>query len=150
MPYRSRPINWNYLLQPSMRGIDYKARAGENLAQMILGAGQSIGAGFARKKQRAERRREFDLQYGLSERRQGLAEQEFALQQERLAEDARERQAYETYVLDQLGVLSEEIPAEASMTGQVDPAKADRLRKMTDMVGGPQAAATKIVSRSPT
>jgi len=140
VPYRSRPINWNYLLQPSMRGIDYKARAGENLAQMILGAGQNIGAGLSRRQDRAERRREFDAQYGLAERRQGLAEGRFALD---LREENRKREDQriaDEFVRDLLAGDYDQANKEIAAFDAMGPKTAENLNRDVKLVGGPERA----------
>jgi len=147
VPYKSRPINFGYLINPTMAGLETLARSGQLAKQRRDAQLQSLAQSIDLRRDRAQRQREFDLQYGLSERRQGLAEQEFAFRQAQVEEAKRDRQANETFMLDQIDQLGQQLGLEKQMMGAPQPETADRFNKFVAGFGSPDQVAVRLALR---
>ena len=140
MVARVRPIRWELLLDPSMRGLETEARSSENLSRSIMGGLTDIGQGIARGRQEKESRRRF-------ERVQGREDAEFSLRKEELLEKKRDRQAYETDWLDSMDLALEAAGVEVETTGTVSPQTTQVVTDLTDALGGPEATKAKVEAR---
>ena len=144
MPYRARPIRWELLLNPSMRGIDIRARASENLAGMILGGAQQVGAGIVRGRQEKESRRRYQQDFALrSEMQRGslaLRQAELQDQQARQLRADEEEQARATALSSLLMGTTDAVSEAGALGVEIPPDLAAQHRKTIDAVGGPQRA----------
>lgn len=152
MPYRSRALNWNLLLQPTMAGLDTEANASSRFASTLLGAGQAIGGGLKDKRLEAESKRRFDANQADELRRETAAntrsDREFDLRRREFDLRAQERQADDTALMDLVTNGSEKAQAEYASTGQVSPETSTLLQQGSDALGGPEATQGRLSLRA--
>lgn len=148
MPYRSRRIDWRLYTEPASRGIAEEARASENLSRSILSGLMNVGQGIASGRREAESRRRYDREADRADRAMTLRENEYGLRQAQHLEDIRDRQAYDTEMLDALGLGVEAVQAEAAQGGAASPESAEVVRRATDALGGPGAAQARLERRA--
>lgn len=144
MVYRSRPIDWNLMLNPVSAGLAITARSNENLGRAIYGAGEEIGRGIVRDRLEKESTRRFEIENQRHIDDLALRRDIF---QEAKDERLRQRQAQETALLDVVTGASDKATQEAAVLGQVNPATSQVLTQASDALGGPQATAQRLEAR---
>lgn len=155
MPYRMRPTRWDLLVNPTLAGLREEAEASARFGQTLIGSGAAIGEGIARGKTRREQQRRFNEEMGLrkaddarADRAQDREDAEFLLRYEEAEERRRDRQASDTDMLNDLGVVTESMAAEAAAGGQPSPQTAQDFKRTVDGLGGAQAAYDRIARRA--
>lgn len=130
MPYRARPINWNFLLEPTMAGLQTEAAANRQLGANIVEAGRDVGQGLKNKRTEAESNRRFDAEQGLRERESDRQDAELGIKLKQAQED----QAYTSEAGDRFAKLSEVMNMEVSTLGQPRPETLDAAKQIDDML----------------
>lgn len=145
MPYRVRPINWDLLVSPKMRGIEIEAQGAAQTARNIQSGFEGLGAGLDLRRQEAESKRRFDVQNARADEELGLSRARFGMDLLEYQERQLDRQAAEEDALEDLGIVSEQAVQEAATQGQVNPVTAQSLWDLANNLGGPNRALSKLV-----
>lgn len=152
MAQRIRKLDFSGLTGPASRGLLTEARAGENLASMILGAGRSIGGGIVRGRAEDESKRRFGIESarrGRAEARADahldLAQDRFGLEKFRHDEALRDKQAYRKF----MGDLGTQATDAMIQTEGMDPGAKQAFDHYLKLAGGPEQAQKMLVERPP-
>lgn len=145
MPYRVRPIRWDLLINPAMRGVEIEAQASRDLSRSVLGGLVDVGDNIVRARQEKESSRRFDAEQSRLQDALDLRKSEFAYA---VGQD-QQRQA-ERYANDQALLDGLEQAVDLIDTGQAPPGANEALLDLTQAVGGPAQAQQKLDLRAQT
>ena len=134
MPYRGRAINWNLLLEPTMQGLSTEANASARLGSTIERGGGAVGQGFKDKRTEAESKRRFDSDLALRQKESDRQDAELRLKQDDLAFKERERQGFDSDLVDRYQSLADMLTKSISTGGEPDRAVVETAQQVDDIL----------------
>ena len=137
-PYRVRRINWNLLVNPTMQGINIRARGDENFARGIGRGLSDLGTGIQNQRLEKESNRRARSREGLAQGSLDLRRDELNLKRNLDAADRSEAAANQAYLDGLVNELSQSAVTESQQTGEVSPQTKTNLTKVVEGQGGPE------------
>lgn len=147
MVYRSSPSNWAAILAPLGGAARIIAQEGFQNKQMIQSAADSFVNVVMHNRDQAAAQQRFSQQMGMQEARLGMERERLDMQKAAYEEDLRDRQAFNTYILDRAGNLGDIISQKASSGIPPDPSEKEELTKLVAAAGSPDAIAIGLMKR---